>query len=64
LSINVLTGDWCDFARPEDRGGDPISVYAALFCNKNRVKAAREFGPLGITAKMLASVAAPRRRRS
>jgi hypothetical protein len=29
LSINVETGKWCDFANPDLRGGDLISLFAA-----------------------------------
>lgn len=60
LSINVNTGEWCDFAHSEDKGGDPISLFAALFCGKDRVKAAREFGAqLGIKVNGTATKAAP-----
>lgn len=30
LSINTNTGAWCDFAAPDQRGGDPVSLLAAL----------------------------------
>lgn len=30
LSINLNTSRWCDFASDNARGGDPISLYAAL----------------------------------
>ena len=30
LSINMRTGVWADFAAPADRGGDLVSLYAAI----------------------------------
>jgi putative DNA primase/helicase len=43
FKINVRTGKWSDFAC-DDRGGDPISLYAYLRCGgvANRVQACRE----------------------
>ncbi|GBQ90320.1 hypothetical protein AA13595_2861 [Gluconacetobacter johannae DSM 13595] len=43
LSINLRTGRWADFA-DGPRGGDPISLYAALHTNHDRVQAARDLG--------------------
>lgn len=40
FSINIHTGKWADFAT-NDRGGDPISLYAYLFGLKQG-EAARE----------------------
>ncbi|GAA4478481.1 topoisomerase [Gluconacetobacter asukensis] len=45
LSINLRTGRWADFA-DGPRGGDPISLYAALHARDDRVRAARELGAL------------------
>lgn len=41
LSINVETGEWADFAEPDCRGGDLISLYAAAHHISNG-EAARE----------------------
>jgi putative DNA primase/helicase len=41
LSINVHTGMWADFANPEDKGGDLISLYAAIH-DMSQPAAARE----------------------
>lgn len=30
LSVNTDTGKWCDFANGEDKGGDPVSLVAAV----------------------------------
>lgn len=51
LSINVTTGQWCDFGRPEHKGGDLISLYAASR-GLSQLDAARELS--GQAAKMLA----------
>jgi putative DNA primase/helicase len=49
LSINLRTGRWADFA-DGPRGGDPISLFAALHAGDDRVRAARELGRmLGVT---------------
>lgn len=45
LSINLNTGKWADFSS-DQRGGDPISLYAALHHNGDRVAAARELGTI------------------
>lgn len=41
FSINTVTGKWGDFATG-DTGGDPVSLAAYLFHNKDRVAAARD----------------------
>ena len=41
LSINLNTGAWADFANPDDKGGDLISLYAAIH-GIGQAKAARE----------------------
>lgn len=41
LSVNCNTGRWADFAHPDDKGGDLISLYAAVF-NLDNVSAARD----------------------
>lgn len=38
--INVQTGKWADFAVPDARGGDPISLAAYLFHNGDQAAAA------------------------
>jgi putative DNA primase/helicase len=60
LSINVRSGKWGDFAGG-DRGGDPISLAAALFHNGDRVAAAKDLGQrLGVyTNGTTTSVAPP-----
>jgi len=45
LSINVDTGKWADFSSSGDKGGDLISLYAAMK-NIKQVDAARELAPL------------------
>ena len=40
--INVNTGRWADFAVPEARGGDPISLAAYLFHSGDQVAAAKD----------------------
>ncbi|ACI52289.1 conserved hypothetical protein [Gluconacetobacter diazotrophicus PA1 5] len=55
LSINLRTGRWADFAGGP-RGGDPISLYAALHARDDRVRAARDLGRmLGVTGGMEAA---------
>ncbi len=39
FSINVVTGEWGDFA-VGDKGGDLVSLYAYLFCGDNQKEAA------------------------
>lgn len=41
LSINIKTGVWADFASGE-RGGDLLSLYAAIKCNNDQYKAVQE----------------------
>lgn len=41
LSVNLRTGVWKDFAS-EEAGADLVSLYAAIFCNRQQGKAARE----------------------
>jgi len=31
LKVNLINGRWADFALPDARGGDPVSLYAYLF---------------------------------
>src|SRR5688500_12198834 len=45
LSINIRSGKWSDFAIGQ-KGGDPISLYAAAFCAGDRVAAAKSLGHL------------------
>lgn len=48
FSINSRTGVWADFAT-DDKGGDPISLYAYLFTSDDRGLACRELAErLGI----------------
>src|SRR5688572_9192600 len=58
LSINVITGEWGDFAEGLT-GGDPISLHAAKYCGGRQSLAARELGeelglidPIARTAKV------------
>jgi putative DNA primase/helicase len=44
LSINIRTGRWGDFNGGVEKGGDPISLAAALFHNGDRVAAAKDLG--------------------
>lgn len=44
LSINLDTGLWADFAG-DDRGGDPVSLYAAM-TSKSQIDAARELAEI------------------
>jgi putative DNA primase/helicase len=49
LSVNVHSGKWSDFSAGL-KGGDPISLYAAIKYHGNRIEAARELGKmLGIS---------------
>lgn len=43
LKVNVDTGAWCDFADPAARGGDLISLYAAIHGLK-QIDAAKQLG--------------------
>jgi hypothetical protein len=38
--INVDTGKWADFAQPDARGGDPISLAAYLHCGWDQIEGA------------------------
>ena len=50
LSVNLRTAKWADFSGG-GRGGDPLSLFAAIHYAGDRVEAARELGKrLGITA--------------
>jgi hypothetical protein len=40
--INVNSGKWADFAQPDARGGDPISLAAYLFHDGDQVAAATD----------------------
>ena len=45
--VNTQTGKWSDFAIPEQRGGDPISLYAAvrgLSQSEAALELAKQFG--------------------
>lgn len=44
LAVNLKDGVWMDFSSDNDRGGDLISLYAALFTNGSQSKAAAELG--------------------
>lgn len=41
FSVNAHSGQWFDFASG-DKGGDPISLYAFLFCGGDNLEAARQ----------------------
>ncbi len=48
FSINLNTGEWADFAT-DDRGRDPVSLYAYLFTRNEQGRAAKELAEeLGI----------------
>ncbi len=50
LGVNLVTGVWADFSSDDDKGGDLISLYAAIFTNGNQAAAARELaGSLGLS---------------
>ena len=65
LSVNLRTAKWADFSGGA-KGGDPVSLYAAIHYAGNRVEAARELGKLlgisesGSSAPRSASVTTPR----
>ncbi|OZI61568.1 VapE domain-containing protein [Bordetella genomosp. 11] len=42
FSVNLTTGQWADFAGDSDRGGDLVSLYAAIFTGGDQGQAARE----------------------
>lgn len=46
FSINLNTGAWGDFADHDAAGGDLISLYAYLFCNRDQGQAARELAEI------------------
>lgn len=59
LSINTRTGKWSDFSG-DAKGGDPISLYAAIHTNGDRVTAARSLGKiLGVTSDTVDPVPVP-----
>ena len=41
LAVNLKTGVWADFSSDE-KGGDLISLYAAIFTGNDQLRAARE----------------------
>lgn len=50
LAVNVVTGVWADFSSDE-KGGDLISLYAAIFTGNDQVRAGRELSEqLGVSA--------------
>lgn len=42
FSVNLTTGQWADFAGDSDRGGDLVSLYAAIYTGGDQRQAARE----------------------
>ena len=42
FSVNLVSGQWADFAVADARGGDLISLYAYLFAGGSQIDAARE----------------------
>lgn len=42
LAVNLNTGVWSDFSSDDQKGGDLISLYAAIFHNDNQGAAAKE----------------------
>ena len=60
LSINCRTGKWADFATGQ-KGGDPISLFAAAFCGDNQAQAAKALGQkLGVYLNGHSAAPAPR----
>ena len=45
FSINLATGRWADFALPDARGGDPISL-AAYLAGLSQTEAARNLAEM------------------
>jgi putative DNA primase/helicase len=45
FACNLSTGKWSDFAAPDSRGGDLISLYAAIQ-RKSQIEAARELSAM------------------
>jgi len=45
FKVNLINGRWADFAIPDARGGDPVSLYAYLF-RVQQSDAAREIARL------------------
>lgn len=43
LAVNLVTGVWADFAS-DAKGGDLISLYAAIFTGNDQARAAKELG--------------------
>lgn len=51
LSVNLNTGVWADFAA-DAKGGDLISLYAAIFTGNDQARAAKELGEqLGVIGR-------------
>ena len=48
FSINLATGRWADFALPDARGGDPVSLVAYLTGSGQAEAAARLAAMLGV----------------
>lgn len=60
FSVNLTTGAWADFAGDQDRGGDLISLYAAIFTDGDQGRAARELAQqLAMVPSSLMSSRAP-----
>lgn len=58
MKVNLVTGVWADFAS-DAKGGDLISLYAAIFTGNDQARAARELGEqLGITGAAKSPVVA------
>lgn len=55
FAVNLTTGVWADFSGDDDRGGDLVSLYAAIFTQNDQGKAARELSrELGMVDRSLA----------
>lgn len=62
LAVNLNTGVWSDFSSDDQKGGDLIALYAAIFHNDNQGAAAKELAArLGLS---FAEGEAPARTRS
>lgn len=61
LAVNLMTGIWADFSSDEQKGGDLISLYAAIFHSDNQFVAAKELAAhLGLSPSSNTTPETPR----
>ncbi|WP_454674856.1 VapE domain-containing protein [Achromobacter pestifer] len=60
FAVNLTTGVWADFASDSDRGGDLISLYAAIYTDGDQGRAARELSQ-ALAMEPRAAAAPPRK---